>query len=110
MEGKEFVLRAISPVVAVGCSETVKGIISDCKFQTFASFLRPLGLILDPIKINDNLGNPQQLDSATLRFVEYNELLPLELQTLEQNLISLVLPALCKYDQEVPKVDNSNIC
>ena len=94
MQGKEFVLKSISPVVGVNSSETINNLVSSLGFDCFASLLKPLGFRLTPVTISDIGGNTSQLDSC-LRFVDVSGLQLLDIDTMERNLMKTVLPSFC---------------
>lgn len=106
-EGRNYILRAISPVVAISCSESVEKMISNSNFDSFTNLISPLGFNLDPITITDTTGNSILVDPCSLRFVEESLLKSLDLQKLDQQMIEEVLPFYGDF-QDIPAQTDGN--
>jgi hypothetical protein len=92
MEGKDFLLRALAPLVAVtSCSQSTASIEKN-KIKSLAEFFKPFGERLKPVDCEDYQGNPQTIDPCYIRFVDINEMNALDLNDMHEKFRMNILP------------------
>jgi hypothetical protein len=92
MEGKDFVLNKLSPLVGVIESPKVAALMAKNNLTNFVDFIRPFGERLGGIVTQDALGSTVQVDPCFLRFCDIDKLDPINQDTFYQTIMTKVMP------------------